>query len=83
MNVKKKVQMILKPKYFSIILLSAIWLHLDSNTQNILIAFEKIYYHSSFDLKIVLVNCLHVLRFFIPYFFFIIFSFFFYNFFIL
>ena len=79
MNVKKMVQVILKPKYFSIILLSAIWFHLDSNTQNIPVAFERIYYYSSFDIKIVLVNYLHVLRFFIPYFFFIIFSFFFYN----
>jgi len=82
MNVKKMVQVILKPKYFSIILLSAIWFHLDSNTQNIPVAFERIYYYSSFDIKIVLVNYLHVLRFFIPYFFFIIFSFFFFNFFI-
>ena len=79
MNLKKMVQMMSKPKYFLIILLSAIWFHLDSNFLHMASSFEKIYYYSIFDLKKILINLLHVFRFFIPYLVFIIFSFFFYN----
>lgn len=79
MNLKKMVQMMSKPKYFLIVLLSAIWFHLDSNFLNMASSFEKIYYYSIFDLKTILINILHVFRFFIPYLVFIIFSFFFYN----
>lgn len=79
MNLKKMVQMMSKPKYFLIILLSAIWFHLDSNFLHMASSFEKIYYYSIFDLKTILINILHVFRFFIPYLVFIIFSFFFYN----
>ena len=71
--------MMSKPKYFLIILLSAIWFHLDSNFLHITSSFEKFYYYSIFDLNTILINILHVFRFFIPYLVFIIFSFFFYN----
>ena len=73
------VQMMSKPKYFLIVLLSAIWFHLDSNFLHMASSFEKIYYYSIFDLKTILINLLHVFRFFIPYLVFVIFSFFFYN----
>ena len=79
MNLKKMIQMMSKPKYFLIILLSAIWFHLDSNFLHITSSFEKFYYYSIFDLNTILINILHVFRFFIPYLVFIIFSFFFYN----
>lgn len=79
MNLKKMVQMMSKPKYFLIVLLSAIWFHLDSNFLHMASSFEKIYYYSIFDLKTILINLLHVFRFFIPYLVFVIFSFFFYN----
>lgn len=73
------IQSISKPKYFLIILLSAIWLHLDSHVYTVFGSLEKNYYLSIYDLRLFLMSLFSILRLFIPYIIFLIFSFYFYN----